>query len=48
MTSRDITFTVRVVSRYMEKPKKPHLEATQRIFMYVKGTLNYDLLYKRG
>ena len=48
MTRQDIAFTIRFVSRYMQKPKKPHLEAVQRMLRYVKGTLDCGLLYRRG
>ena len=47
MTRSGITFAVRVVSRYMQKPKKPHLEVVRRILKYVKVTLDYGLLYKK-
>ena len=36
------------VIRYMQKPKKTHLEAVQRMLRYVKGTLDCGLLYRRG
>ncbi|WVZ98659.1 LOW QUALITY PROTEIN: hypothetical protein U9M48_044067 [Paspalum notatum var. saurae] len=42
-----LTLTVRVVSRYMSKPKKPHLDAVRRILRYVKGTINLGILYKK-
>ncbi|XP_060675580.1 secreted RxLR effector protein 161-like [Ziziphus jujuba] len=48
LTRPDISFVVGVVSRYMQSPKKPHLEAVRRILRYVKGTINLGLLYKRG
>ncbi|KAH0782257.1 hypothetical protein KY290_001855 [Solanum tuberosum] len=32
----------------MQNPKKPHLEAAQRILRYVKCTLGYGILYKKG
>ena len=32
----------------MQSPKKPHLDETWRILRYEKGTINYDLLYKRN
>ncbi|XP_060670943.1 secreted RxLR effector protein 161-like [Ziziphus jujuba] len=48
LTRPDISFAVGVVSRYMQSPKKPHLEAVRRILRYVKGTINLGLLYKRG
>ncbi|KAM2686201.1 hypothetical protein EV2_009117 [Malus domestica] len=36
------------MSRYMQNPKKPHLEAVRRILRYVKSTIDYGLLYKKG
>ena len=32
----------------MQSPKKPHLDAARRILRYVKGTIDYGLLYKRS
>ncbi|XP_071724445.1 secreted RxLR effector protein 161-like [Rutidosis leptorrhynchoides] len=32
----------------MQNPKKPHLQAIQRILRYVKDTLDYGLLHKKG
>ena len=32
----------------MKNPKKPHLEAVRRILRYVKSTIDYGLLYKKG
>ena len=32
----------------MQHPKKPHLEAVWRILRYVKDTMDYGLLYKKG
>ena len=47
LTQPDITHAVGVVSRYMQKPKKPHLEAVRRILRYVKGTVDFGLLYRK-
>ncbi|XP_058075831.1 secreted RxLR effector protein 161-like [Magnolia sinica] len=44
----DIAYAVGVVSRFMQTPKKPHLEAVRRILRYVKGTIDLGLLYKKG
>ncbi|XP_058080103.1 secreted RxLR effector protein 161-like [Magnolia sinica] len=44
----DIAYVVGVVSRFMQTPKKPHLEVVHRILRYVKGTINLGLLYKNG
>ncbi|KAK3030594.1 hypothetical protein RJ639_039680 [Escallonia herrerae] len=34
--------------RYMKNPKKLHLEAVRGILRYVKGTLDYGIIYKKG
>ncbi|KAM2426822.1 hypothetical protein ACFXTH_000984 [Malus domestica] len=36
------------MSRCMQNPKKPYLEAVRRILRYVKSTIDYGLLYKKG
>lgn len=46
MTRPDISFAVGVVSRFMRKPKKPHLEAVRRILRYVKSTIEYGYTRK--
>ncbi|XP_057540751.1 uncharacterized mitochondrial protein AtMg00810-like [Amaranthus tricolor] len=48
LTRPDIAYAVGVVSRHMQNPKKPHLEAVKRILRYVKGTLDYGILYQKG
>ncbi|KAE8704478.1 hypothetical protein F3Y22_tig00110450pilonHSYRG00264 [Hibiscus syriacus] len=48
LTRPDISYAVGVMSRYMQNPKKPHLEAVRRILRYVKNTIDYGLLYKKG
>ncbi|XP_057510890.1 secreted RxLR effector protein 161-like [Actinidia eriantha] len=48
LTRPDIAYAVGVVSRFMQTPKKPHLEALRRILRYVKGTIDFGLLYKKG
>ncbi|KAE8676041.1 hypothetical protein F3Y22_tig00111634pilonHSYRG00007 [Hibiscus syriacus] len=48
LTRPDISNAVGVMSRYMQNPKKPHLEAVRRILRYVKNTIDYGLLYKKG
>lgn len=42
-----IPFAVGVMSRYMHKPKKQHMEIVRRILKYVKSTFDYGLLYKK-
>ena len=45
LTRPYIFYPVGVVSRYMSNPKEPHL-AVRRILRYVKGTINFGILYK--
>ena len=45
LTRLDIFYPVGVVSRYMSNPNKPHLDAVKRIHRYVKGTINFGILY---
>jgi hypothetical protein len=47
LTRPDIAYSVGVVSRYMSNPKKSHLDAVKRILRYVKGTINFGILYKK-
>ena len=48
LTRPDIAFAVNTASRFMEKPRKPHLDAVRRILRYVKGTIDYGLMYKKN
>lgn len=47
-TCPDITFSVWIMSRFMERPTVLHLNAVKRILCYVKGTLEYGLVYLKG
>lgn len=47
-TRPDIAFAVGIVSRFTERPTSMHLNAVKRILRYVKGTLNYGLVYSKG
>lgn len=46
-TRPDISFSVSMVSRYMEKPTKLHWNAVKRIMKYLKGTVDYGLHFKK-
>ena len=43
-----ITYCVSYLSRFMDKPSSEHLVAAKRILRYLKGTVNFGILYKRG
>ena len=47
-TRPDIVYSVSYLSRFMDKPSSEHLEAAKTILRYLKGTLNFGILYKRG
>ncbi|CAL2279140.1 unnamed protein product [Prunus armeniaca] len=47
-TRPDIQHVVSLISRYMECPEVPHLAIAKRIFLYLKGTINFGILYKKG
>lgn len=46
-TRPDIAYSVGVVSRFMERPTKLHVNAVKRILRYVKGTLQFGLTYSK-
>jgi hypothetical protein len=39
-TRLDLVFTIRYVSRFMERPMVEHQQAIKRILRYVTGTLD--------
>ena len=43
----DICFAVRVLSRFMQKPHKKHLLAAKRVMRYIKGTLDFRILFPK-
>ena len=44
-TRLDLLYSVGLLSRYMETPTSNHLLAANRILRYVKGTLDFGLIY---
>jgi hypothetical protein len=46
-TRPDVAFIVWVLSRYMHKPRKPHMYAARRVLRYIKGTIGYGVEFKR-
>lgn len=47
-TRPDISYAVGLVSRFMERPTKQHLQAVKHILRYIRGTTDYGLVYTRG
>ncbi|KAK2973952.1 hypothetical protein RJ640_027581 [Escallonia rubra] len=44
-TRPDILFDVGLMSRYMEAPTTSHLKVAKKILRYIKGTLDYGIMY---
>lgn len=47
ITRPEIAYFVSVVSQFMQDPRTPHLEAAKRILRYIKGSVDYGLLYEK-
>lgn len=47
-TRPDISYSVGVVSRFMEEPKYAHWKAMKRILRYIKGTKSLGLFYSES
>ena len=47
-TRPDITFAVSNVARFCSKPTKEHWVAVKHILRYLKGTINYGLMYSNN
>lgn len=44
----NLSFTVGVLSRYMQEPKVSHGAAMKHCLRYVQGTTSYGLIFKRA
>lgn len=42
----DMTCSVCLDARYMERPTKIHVAAVKRILRYLKGTLSFGIMYR--
>jgi hypothetical protein len=45
-TRPDLTYSVCLVARFMDRPTEMHMMAIKRILRYLKGTLTHGVLYK--
>jgi hypothetical protein len=46
-TRPDLTFSVCLIARYMDRPTELHLAAAKRVLRYLKGTIGFGVLYKK-
>ncbi|GKB86161.1 zinc finger, CCHC-type containing protein [Tanacetum coccineum] len=47
-TRPDLSYSVGITSRFMEKPITLHFQVAKRILRYIKGTLDYGIKYEKG
>ncbi|CAL4097853.1 unnamed protein product, partial [Meganyctiphanes norvegica] len=47
-TRPDLSFIVTLLSRFMHKPTKTHMNLAQGVLRYLRNTMHYDLKYVRG
>ncbi|XP_071739599.1 uncharacterized mitochondrial protein AtMg00810-like [Rutidosis leptorrhynchoides] len=47
-TRPDLAYSVGYASRYMQTPKITHLQAVKQILMYLKGTVDVGIHYRRN
>ncbi|GLT43009.1 hypothetical protein SLA2020_169860 [Shorea laevis] len=47
-TRPDIMYSVSVLSRFMQSPSEIHLKGAKRILRYVKGTIDFGVMYSRS
>lgn len=47
-TRPDLMFVVCLLSQFMAVPTESHMLAAKRVLRYIKGTVDYGVLYKRG
>jgi hypothetical protein len=44
----DLSFTVSVASRFMDRPTTMHQNALKKILCYLKGTIHFGMVYEKG
>ena len=47
-TRPDLMFVVSLISRFMACLAQKYLAATKRVLRYLKGTIDYDVFYRKG
>nr|GEX64416.1 ribonuclease H-like domain, reverse transcriptase, RNA-dependent DNA polymerase [Tanacetum cinerariifolium] len=47
-TRPDLSYSVGLLSRFMQEPKEQHMKAIRQVIRYVKGTKDYRITYKHN
>ena len=43
----NISFSIGVLSKFIHQPRKKHVLATKRVLRYIKGTLDFGILFPK-
>ena len=46
ITRPDLSYSVGLLSQFMQNPRNLHLDCAKRILRYVSATMDYDIVYK--
>ncbi|GKE94005.1 hypothetical protein Tco_1578860 [Tanacetum coccineum] len=44
-TRPDLSYSVGLLSRFMQEPREQHMKAIRQVLRYIKGTLNFGITY---
>jgi hypothetical protein len=47
-TRPDLSYSVSILSRFMQEPRESHWNSAKRKLIYIQGTKDFGLLYKRN
>lgn len=47
-TRPDLMYVISLVSRFMGRPSEQHMQVVKRVFRYIKGTVDFGVMYKRN
>lgn len=47
-TRPDLSYSIGLLSRFMQEPKEQHMKAIRQVLRYVKGTINYGITYRHN
>nr|GFB95589.1 ribonuclease H-like domain, reverse transcriptase, RNA-dependent DNA polymerase [Tanacetum cinerariifolium] len=47
-TRPDLSYSIRLLSRFMQEPREQHMKAIRQVLCYVKGTKDYEITYKHN
>ena len=46
-TCPDLSYSVSILSRFMQEPRESHWNSSKRVLRYIQGTKDFGILYKK-